>query len=151
MKIDFLIDKSKVDLLVDLFIKKANVDYITHIEIEEGRAISTTQWSDNLKDVLKKELLESCTDLRLITISDDEEINGYALLRFNEDSIIIEDIIVNKKGLGKELILWIENYSKMVGFKRLIGDVGCRNEVAKSFMSKLGFQEQTITYVKNIH
>lgn len=150
ININWLVDTSKVDKLVDIFINNVGVEYITHIEIEEGRAVSLNKWAHDIKDVLKEELIESCKEIRVVAISIEEEINGFALLKFEDDSIIIEDIVVNQKGLGKELMNWIENYAKTMGFVKLIGHVGCSNEVAKSFMNKLGFEGQTITYTKEI-
>ena len=150
MKINFLVDISKVDTLVEIFTNNVGIEYITHIEIEEGRAVSLDKWAHDIKDVLREELIESCKELRVIAISIEDEISGFALLKFDEDSIIVEDIVVYQKGLGKELMNWIEDYAKRMGFNKLIGHVGCTNEVAKSFMNRLGFQEQTITYIKEI-
>ena len=76
-------------------------------------------------------------------------LNVEARLPFNA-VLIVEDIVVNQKGIGTEIMEWIENEIKNRGIKRLMADIGIKNKRAQEFMKKLGYEAQTIVYVKNI-
>ena len=38
--------------IISLFIENVGTEYITHIEVEEGRAISSEEWDPNLRNIL---------------------------------------------------------------------------------------------------
>ena len=148
---EWLEEIEKIDELVDIFLNNVGPEYITHIEIEEGRAVDLNVWSENLRYILKQEL-EHCikNKNRIPIIKVDNVIKGYALLKINYKTIIIEDIVVSEKGLGSKLMDFIERAAFEEGMDRIIGDIGIKNERAKRFMDKLGFEKQTIVYSKKI-
>lgn len=150
MKIQWLHDTNRADELVDFFLSNTTNDYITDIEIEEGRAVSLTQWSDNLKDILKKELIKEIPLGNVLVVTLDEQIKGYALVKIDGKRVVIEDIIVSVKGLGSDMMKIIHWWADMKGIERLVCHVGLNNEAAKGLMIKRGYEPQTITYVKNI-
>jgi ribosomal protein S18 acetylase RimI-like enzyme len=42
--------------LADFFVRNVGPDYISHSELQGGRALSPTEWRPNLRDVLQAEL-----------------------------------------------------------------------------------------------
>ena len=49
--------KKELDNLVELFIKSASTKYISHSELQQGRAISEKEWAPGLiRLLIKKEL-----------------------------------------------------------------------------------------------
>lgn len=150
MKIQWLHDINRADELVDFFLANTTKDYITDIEIEEGRAVSLTQWSDNLKDILKKELLKEIPLGNVLVVTLDDQIKGYALVKIDGKKVVIEDIIVSVKGLGSDMMKIIHWWADMKGIDKIVCHVGLNNEAAKGLMRKRGYEAQTITYVKNI-
>jgi hypothetical protein len=150
MKIQWLHDTNRADDLADFFLANTTKDYITDIEIEEGRAISLTQWSDNLKGILKKELIKEIPFGNVLVVTLDDQIKGYALVKIDGEKVVIEDIIVSVKGLGSDMMKIIHWWAEMKGIQKIVCHVGLNNEAAKGLMRKRGYEAQTITYVKNI-
>ena len=150
LKINWFGNINRVDELVNIFLNNTGMEYITHIEIEEGRALSINEWSPNLKDILKEELIIEMAKSKVVVAEEDNEIKGYALLKVENKTLIVEDIVVNQKGIGTAIMEWIENEIKNRGIKRLMADIGIKNKRAQEFMKKLGYEAQTIVYVKNI-
>jgi hypothetical protein len=150
LQIKWLSDINKVDDLVNIFINNVGIEYITHIEIEEGRALSINQWSPNLAEIIKAELIEQIGNSKVVVAEMNKVTKGYALIKIENKRLIIEDIVVNQKRIGTEIMNWIENYAKEVGVKFLIADIGLNNQRAQRFMEHLGYQRQTIVYTKQI-
>ena len=151
IKINWFGNVNRVDELVNIFLNNTGIEYITHIEIEEGRALSINEWSPNLKDILRDELITEMAKSKVIVAEDDGIIKGYALLKLENKILTIEDIVVNQKGIGTEIMEWIEKEMVKNGIKRLMADLGVKNKRAQEFMKKLGYEAQTIVYVKNIN
>ena len=151
LKINWFGNVNRVDELVNIFLNNTGIEYITHIEIEEGRALSLNEWSPNLKDILREELITEIAQSRVIVAEDNGIIKGYALIKLDYNILTIEDIVVNQKGVGTEIMEWIEREMRKNGIKRLMADIGVKNKTAQEFMKKLGYEAQTIVYVKNIN
>jgi len=146
----FLNDLNGVPELVDMFIENAGKEYITHIEIAEGRATEEGEWSNDLARILYEELFKAVVEGRVIVAIEDDKILGYALITETQDTITIEDIISIQKGIGSDLLSHIENRGRRYGQKMLIGDVGPNNIRAQKFMEAFGYKASTIVYTKNI-
>jgi len=150
--IEWLEEKEKIDELVDIFIKNVGTEYITHIEIQEGRAVSLNEWSKDLGIIIKQEL-EECyyeSKQKISIIKVDGVIKGYALLKIESPILTVEDIVVSEMGLGSKLMEFIETIAYKGGIRTIIGDVGVGNKQAHKFMNKLGYTQQTIVYCKQL-
>ena len=150
IKINWFGNINRVDELVNIFLNNTGIEYITHIEIEEGRALSLNEWSPNLKDILKEELITEMAKSKVVAAEDNGIIRGYALLKLENKILTIEDIVVNQKGIGTEIMEWIEKEMRKNGIKTLMADIGVKNKRAQEFMKKLGYEAQTIVYIKNL-
>ena len=149
----WLRDETKIDELVDLFLKNTTEEYITHIEIQEGRADEDGTWSANLRDTLKFQFYVAIKKNNILVAIDIDKdtILGFISVLYNEDNIItIEDIVSTQKGIGTELLSVIEEKARRYDYKTIVGDVGPNNERAKRFMEANGYTAKTIVYTKNI-
>ena len=151
MEIQFLKDIARVDELVAVFVNNAGISYITHIEVEEGRADSVSRWSKDLVDVLKKELISEVPKGNVLMASIDKSVAGFALIKIDGQKLVIEDVVAGQKGAGTELLEYIQNFAIKNGIKTLAGDVGFENYNAQKFMKKMGYEPQTIVYIKKIN
>jgi GNAT superfamily N-acetyltransferase len=140
-----------VPKLVDIFLKNTTEKYITHIEIEEGRAIDKHTWSPNLKEILTKEL-EHILQFRnrLAVLYTDDIPTAYALVKRSGRTATVEDIVVTNKGEGSQLLEWLETRFKHDGIEEVIGDLGTDNLQAQRFMQKRGYEAITVVYRKQI-
>lgn len=129
--------------LVDLFIANAGTDYITHIEIEEGRALSSSEWSSNLKNILYTQFHYSVKEGNILLAIEDGKVVGFANVHFGVSTITIEDIISTKKGIGTALLKEIEKADST-----FMADIGPDNTRARAFMEKNGYKISTIVYTK---
>ena len=129
--------------LVDLFIANASTEYITHIEVQEGRASNSTEWSPNLKQILYSQFMQSVRNGDVLLAIEDQKVVGFANVYFGTTTITVEDIVSAKKGIGTALLQEIE---KAEG--PFIADVGPNNTKAKRFMEKNGYKASTIVYTK---
>ena len=140
-----------VPKLVDIFLKNTTEKYITHIEIEEGRAIDKTTWSPNLKEILTKELEYTLQfRKRLAVLYQEDTPTAYALIKRSGSTAILEDIVVTNKGEGSQLLEWLETKLKQEGIEEILGDLGTDNLQAQTFMQKRGYEPITVVYRKQI-
>jgi len=149
----WLRDETKVDELVDLFLNNTTEDYITHIEIQEGRADEDGTWSANLRDTLKHQFYVAIKKSNILVAIDinTDVILGFVSVLYNEDNTItVEDIVSTQKGIGTKLLNVVEENVRGYEYKMIIGDVGPNNERAKRFMEANGYTAKTIVYTKNI-
>jgi GNAT superfamily N-acetyltransferase len=143
-------DRTEIPTLVSMFRQNAGRDYVTHIEIEEGRATEDGDWSDELYTILNEELFRAVIEERVIVAVEGPNILGYALITETQNTITIEDIISTQRGIGSDLLSYIENRGRRYGQKILIADVGPNNIRAQKFMEAFGYKVSTIVYTKNI-
>ena len=148
--VTLLNDLNAVPTLVQMFIENAGKEYITHIEIEEGRATEDGEWSTDLARILTEELFKAVVEERVIIVIEDDKILGYALITETQDTITIEDIISTQRGIGSDILSYIENRGRRYGQKTLIGDVGPSNIRAQKFMEANGYKIRTVVYTKDI-
>ena len=143
-------DRTEIPTLVSMFRQNAGREYITHIEIEEGRATEDGEWSDELSSILNEELFRAVLEERVIVAVEGPDILGYALITETQDTITIEDIISTQRGIGSDLLSYIENRGRRYGQKMLIADIGPDNIRAQKFMEAFGYKVRTVVYTKDI-
>ena len=142
-----------IDQLVTLFVENTTTDYITHIEIKEGRAENQTTWSKDLKQVLWTELYAQAKGGNVLVATKDNKPIGFALVKWKKNKITIEDIISTSKGVGSEMIRTIEEKAKqdrLTHYKYSMADVGPNNQRAQKFMERNGYKPITIVYRKEL-
>lgn len=140
-------------------------EYISHSELWEGRAITQTEWSPDLNRVLRSSIINH------INGQDDDggsgavveaKIDGkrIAILQVSlhqSEAInyaILEDIVIHpekrSKGVGKQILRWLEGQLKHQGYKAIFLESGLRNHGAHRFFEREGFITVSKVLSKNI-
>lgn len=159
IKYKWLRDELYINSLVDMFVTNTTTDYITHIEIDEGRAIDQNTWSEDIKHVLWMQFYVAIKGGNIaVAIDEENELYGFATVKWLHEenafngTVVIEDIVSTQKGVGSELVRFIEQEVKEGPLKyNMMADVSCKNTRAQKFMEKLGYRPMTIVYTKEIN
>jgi len=161
--IQWVTEQEMAPALAKLFVSNAGKMYISHGEIQEGRAITTTDWSPNLESMLTKEFSAASLnpplhDANLIGAFQHDLLIGFILIEFTTSSAgvyaTMSDIIVDKNyrnmHIGEKLITWATEQLKLKGIHDLYAESNISNEVAHSFLKKMGFRTISKVFRKEI-
>ncbi|MBK9106438.1 MAG: GNAT family N-acetyltransferase [Saprospiraceae bacterium] len=161
--IKWITDQAIAPDLAKLFVANAGSAYISHGEIQEGRAINTTEWSPDLESKLTKEFnAASCNppfqDANLIGAFQHEKLIGFMLLEFTKGPsgtfATMSDIIVDKHyrnmHIGEKLITWVAEQLQAKGITEMYAESNITNEVAHVFLKNMGFRTISKVFRKEI-
>jgi GNAT superfamily N-acetyltransferase len=156
---------SIVPTLTEFFIYNVTDKYISHGEIQSGRAETFSRWSLNLFEIMSGEI-ESIISNPLTTngwqgiaiARESTTIIALALVRFensrNKSYGIIDDLLVDSshrsQGVGLQLLRWIEHEAMQRGIHYLFLESGIANDRAHAFFKAQGFQICSLTMVKHL-
>jgi GNAT superfamily N-acetyltransferase len=151
--------------LAEFFVRYLSPDYISHGELQLGRALDPERWSPNLTELLTKEFesgAESQPTLDGVGRSamahlGDELVAG-AVVSFHDCAYgayaVFEDLVVapehRRRGVGAEVTHWLEEQALRLGCSRVFLESGLHNEGAHSFFHQLGFKTCSITMMKTL-
>ena len=131
--ISWVFDKTRINDIVDFFIRHTSPEYISHGEIQCGRAVDSKTWSPKLKKVLTEEFeysisQESILEKENVIIAElDNELVGVMLIeRFSEGGapyLILHDIVVSSahrgQGIGETMLQWLETEMKKKNVRQI--------------------------------
>lgn len=163
-KLRLRLEKSKKELdnLVELFIKSASPKYISHSELQQGRAISEKEWAPGLIRLIKKELnfiLTKKTKSKKIISARNKEnkVIGFILIdiiKENTNFCVLEDMVVDssyrKEGVGTALITFLEDFLQELNISEIYLESGINNEEAHVFFEAKGFKKCSTIFRKKI-
>lgn len=161
--IKWITDQAIAPDLAKLFVANAGNAYISHGEIQEGRAINTTEWSPDLESKLTKEFNAASSnppfqDANLIGAFQHEKLIGFMLLEFTKGPsgtfATMSDIIVDKHyrnmHIGEKLITWVAEQLQAKGITEMYAESNITNEVAHVFLKNMGFRTISKVFRKEI-
>ena len=152
--ISFCMNVKKAHELARFFFKNVDPSYISHSEMQYGRAVGRNRWSPRLLDLLKKEFAALARSsgagkdsFRLVQAEADGALVGVAVVEFNNQSIrpfaVIEDLMVSRKlrraGIGGRMLEWIEAQAVKRKIPELYLESGINNNSAHQFFEKHRF------------
>jgi GNAT superfamily N-acetyltransferase len=149
------------------FIANTDPNYISHSEIQGGRATNIGQWSENLRERLKADIdlvlkdrqtSRNLPKRRLAVGRARFDLVACALVSFQDDRAVpyavFEDIIVRRAdqgtGTGAALIAWLESECRARDIKRVFLESGTENERAHTFFKHRGFRQTSIVMMKEL-
>ncbi len=148
---------SRAAELAAFFARNVGPDYISHAELQGGRALSPTEWRPDLVEILRTEI-----EIRLAreTIAVVEE-GGLLALAFvtlaDEAAVpfaVVEDLIVapetRGRGIGKMMLDWIATEARARGIRRLFLESGINNEQAHAFFEREGFRPTSVVMMREL-
>lgn len=151
IRIEWLNDPQLIDSLVELFLAGSKGNYISHSELQEGRAVAPDAWAPNLPDILRAEFDEVIRSplyrgANAALVYSDDRVAGYALIEYSEDGkyATLSDIVIHPEvrnmRLGRRLANWVLDQLKAAGIREVYAESNIHNEGAHNFMQRLGFE-----------
>jgi len=151
--------------LADFFARNVGPGYISHAELQGGRALSPTEWRPDLRDVLCAELVPRlqpgtpAPDSRPIAVAEQGgALVGLAVVTFAASApvpfAIVDDLIVSPdtrgRGVGKAMLDWIAAEARVRGIVRLFLESGLANRRAHDFFEREGFRPTSVVMMKSL-
>lgn len=154
--------------LADFFAQNVGPEYISHSELQGPRALSATIWSDNLPDLLRREIEPRLHDTRdrapaatsrpVAVAEEGGAVAALALVTFAGGApipfAVVEDLVVapdrRGRGIGKALMDWIAAEAAARGIRRLFLESGERNHRAHHFFEREGFETCSIVMMRSL-
>lgn len=159
-------DPSIVNQAADLFVRNIGPEYISHSEMQVGRAIHSNRWADDLLDIIRREMREATEHLRntghaqrkLALALQDEDLVACAFVDFFGDPTspyaTLDDLVVADTnqclGVGTQFFRWIENECRSQKIQQLFLVSGQGNSRAHRFFQRQGFEPISIVMMKQI-
>lgn len=149
------------DAIKDLFLTSLTPDYISHSEIQEGRAININQWHSNLKGNIQSDINNAVSDKHphyaMAVALQENKFMGVAFVSETQAAIhyaTLDDLMISTQargmGLGGKFLDWIEKEIKNKGINHLFLESGIRNHGAHHFFEKHQFIPVSVTMLKKL-
>lgn len=175
LRFDWVDNPKKVQTLVNFFNNNQKAGYISHGELQEGRALTIDTWSPDLPSILGEELLQTieswaaacasgnepaqCATGGVATMHLDSQLVGFTLIGFEHPAhaqryAIVHDFLVDEtirgKGLGFKFLQWIQHELRASGYYRIFLESGMTNHSAHTFFEKAGFHQVSISMMAEL-
>jgi GNAT superfamily N-acetyltransferase len=157
IRIGWCTDRKDADRLADFFARNVTQSYISHSELQFGRAPAPDKWISDLPAKFKAEIEQRLpfkpgAELRVVSAFSGEELVGLAYVTFNLTVpipfMVLEDIVVARgqrgSGIGQQLLDWIFAQARQEGIKRAFLESGKDNHDAHHFFERNGFHQVSI-------
>jgi GNAT superfamily N-acetyltransferase len=156
---------SRAAELATFFARNVEADYISHAELQGGRALSPTEWRPNLIEILHTEIdarlatTPSGPTGQLIAVAEDgSALLALAFVTFADTApvpfAIVEDLIVapetRGRGIGKAMLDWIAEEAQARGIRRLFLESGANNRRAHAFFEREGFHPTSVVMMREL-
>lgn len=163
VSVDWVVEKTDTPELAALFVRNSKNNYISHGEIQVGRAIDEKEWIADIKAHMTTEFSEALQATpfgpsRIIGAKYDGKYIGLALLEYSEYPkgwyATLSDIVVDKQfrhfNIGETMIKWVALHLKEHNISELFAESNLLNETAHNFLNKMGFKTLSKVFRKNI-
>jgi GNAT superfamily N-acetyltransferase len=163
IKVAWCDQNSNVDQLADFFAEQVTPSYISHSELQLGRARTPHEWAPNLKTIFRNEIAQRLINpndprKRIATAHDGNALVGLVYVTFDLDApipfFILEDIVISKarrgSGIGQAMIDWIFSEGRRQGAKRAFLESGKYNHDAHHFFERNGFEQISIVMMAEL-
>ncbi len=151
--------------VAEFFVSNVDVDYISHQEIQCGRALSVAQWAPDLREMLISEVQEiwnfgGDTDCKkgMVEARIGTTLVGMAIVTWHpnartpyawgEDMVVCRD--EREKGAGRQMMKWIEAELLKKGIRQLFLESGQANQKAHAVFERSGFSTCSVVMMKSL-
>ncbi len=156
-------DPGKAEAIADFFVAHADPSYISHSELQFGRAAAPGHWSEDLHAMLVGEARRAIAHMdgdgpgtRLALAGQGDTIAGLAFVSFVTRSrapfAVLDDLLASPdmrgRGLGRTLLDWICDECRNRGFDRLFLESGIDNHHAHRFFERQGFAQTSVVMMR---
>jgi ribosomal protein S18 acetylase RimI-like enzyme len=165
LKIEWCRDKERVEALISFFIENVDPFYISHGEVQTGRALELNAWSPALPRILREEF-DSCfekgpvagDECKVAVATAAGEISALLVVKIQTVGearfSVLSDFIVKRdsrgQGIGRAVFAWLQVEMKTAGIGRIFLESGQNNERAHRFFKSQGFAPCSIVMLKEL-
>jgi GNAT superfamily N-acetyltransferase len=160
-QIAWCLDDRMADRIAAFFETNITSSYISHSELQGGRALAPDRWNPDLRATFRQELLVRLklphgAAIRVATAFAGNDLMCIAYVTFNKEvsipHVIVEDIVVDGalrgQGIGQHMLDWIFARAKEEGITRAFLESGNTNHSAHKFFERNGFRQVSIVMMK---
>jgi ribosomal protein S18 acetylase RimI-like enzyme len=149
---------SRAAELATFFARNVEPDYISHAELQGGRALSPTEWRPDLVEILRAEIDARLAGGTIAVAEEQGALLALAFVTFADEApvpfAVVEDLIVapetRGRGVGKAMLDWIAAESRARGIRRLFLESGVNNERAHGFFEREGFRPTSVVMMREL-
>ena len=151
--------------IATFFVAQADPAYISHSELQFGRATAPGRWAEDLHATVRQEAQRAIMRMsdeaplsgtRLAVLSRDDALLGMAFVSFQDTArrpfAILDDLLIGGQargeGAGQRLLDWIASQCRTAGFSRLFLESGIGNARAHHFFERHGFAQTSIVMMR---
>ena len=166
MAIEWCRDPGLASEVARFFIAHAEPSYISHSELQFGRASIPGRWSDDLEariaDEAQRAIANGVADAsagqRLAVVREDGLLTAMAFVTFVPEAAtpfaILDDLLVGSpsrgEGFGRAILDWIVAACRRRGLRRLFLESGLANHRAHHFFKQQGFAQTSIVMMREL-
>jgi ribosomal protein S18 acetylase RimI-like enzyme len=165
VKIEWCRDKERIQALISFFIENVDPSYISHGEIQTGRALDRGRWSPALPRILRDEFDSyfekgpvAGDDCKVAVATTAGEISALLIVKIQTMGevpySVLSDFIVKREsrgqGVGRAVFAWLQAEMKKAGIGRIFLESGQNNERAHRFFKSQGFAPCSILMLKEV-
>lgn len=157
-------DSELVAPLASFFVENVQLDYISHGELQEGRAIDEQMWSQRLHDLVQEQFANAISESDpkryrgLLVARLEAQVRGLALVAFKCEVAprfaVLEDLVVQRDyrgvGIGRALVDCVRHECIARKCERLFLESGVRNTRAHEFFVTRGFRTVSTVFVRDL-
>lgn len=153
--------------LADFFIANVVPEYISHGEIQDGRADGPGKWSETLRTTLINQFSLACAkkgdgvlpETRVaVATSSQASVAGIGYIGVQDDATnsyaVLYDLIIRSdsrgNGVGTHLLKWIEERLRIQNIKFLFLESGVNNYRAHDFFKASKFEAVSVSFMKSL-
>ena len=158
-------DHGIADAVAALFVAHADPSYISHSELQIGRAVDPGTWAADVGERVRGLAVRSARTgdapaggIRLATLSSEGRLDGFAFVAFVRGPAapyaVLEDLLVapdvRGRGEGARFVDWIGRECRARGMRRLYLESGTGNHHAHAFFERRGFRQTSVVMVRDL-
>lgn len=153
--------------IASFFVSQVNPAYISHAELQVGRAVAPGRWADDLAATIAGEAQRAIgtateavglSGTRVAVLTTGGTLRGIAFVTFTTTArrpfATLEDMLVDTawrgEGLGQTLLDWIIEQCRAGGVPRLFLESGIDNGRAHHFFDRNGFVPTSIVMMREL-
>jgi GNAT superfamily N-acetyltransferase len=147
--------------VAEFFVSNVSPTYISHTDIQWGRASGIGQWSPGLRENIEKLAIQAkgneCagsarSGISLAIAMKNHTLVGIGFVTVRLDAAcpyaILEDLLVSKsshgKGIGSSMLNWVRDQCRAGGIRRMFLESNLDNKQAHALFHRLGFQSLSV-------
>jgi len=155
-------DPAQADCLAEFFVRHVDPDYISHGEVQLGRAADLRHWSPDLARIVAAEIRAATggsePGKRILMARMRTNLVALAVVSFHAGGgtsfAILEDLVVDRSlrrgGIGARILEWIEQEARVDGRRSVFLESGARNLEAHAFFERHGFHPCSVVMMKSL-